>query len=215
MRQAWSRMPAPNAAAGCRDHRSLAPALSGPLGWLVHPRVGGEHHPSCRAASAATGPPPHRRGARAEGVLLALGDRSTPASAGSTRLWRSGTGRRAVHPRIGEEHTGYRAPELTAYGPPPHRRGALLPRRPGLARERSTPASAGSTRRGGRGGCRPSGPPPHRRGALDLVHPGQQAGRSTPASAGSTHGPGHSSAGGAAVRFTPALAGSTRPAPAG
>ncbi len=152
------------------------------------------------------GPPPRRRGAHRGPLLVREGDRTTPASAGSTTKASSPTLGRSDHPRVGGEHPQRGAQHVAAGGPPPRRRGAHGRAGSEGQRTRTTPASAGSTahprgwrtappdhpRVGGEHGRDPSGsrsrrgPPPRRRGARTVLLRGTAPERTTPASAGST-----------------------------
>ncbi len=150
-----------------------------------HPRVGGEHVRRMAIDICVIGPPPRPRGA--PDALGGRGgvERTTPASAGSTRTGIAGSGPVTDHPRVGGEHGIGASRRRFASGPPPRRRGAHVQRAERLAVERTTPASAGSTwarwpvvtctpdhpRVGGEhvdtepGSTPPDGPPPRRRGA--------------------------------------------------
>ncbi len=153
-----------------------------------------------------TGPPPHRRGARATGPCDPAVGRTTPASAGSTPGPDRKSERWADHPRIGGEHDPDGPWMDRRAGPPPHRRGAQDVPVLRQDRGRTTPASAGSTTpespRNGRKTDHPRiggehhnlsesardlhGPPPHRRGAHYRKWLVAEFVRTTPASAGST-----------------------------
>ena len=172
-----------------------------------HPRLRGEHFVQTSVAERGPGPPPPARGAlRRRRPRSPRRPGTTPACAGSTSGWaRWGPGPRD-HPRLRGEHPNRASAASTPMGPPPPARGA--PDRHGqqpVARG-TTPACAGSTRRGhGRvGGARDHprlreehpntahsrrrswGPPPPARGARLGADRAAVREGTTPACAGST-----------------------------
>ncbi len=110
------------------------------------PRVGGDHEYEPTLAPAADESPPRRWGQLALAGLEGHLDRTTPASAGTTRRSISASAARANHPRVGGDHGECGPQAADDLEPPPHRRGPH-PRRLEQGRgRRTTPASAGITR---------------------------------------------------------------------
>ena len=109
----------------------VIPAWAGNTSTLVnrlggmpgHPRVGGEHLGTLRAATPASGSSPRGRGTPGDRPLERPALRVIPAWAGNTA--RSSTTARPVsgHPRVGGEHPGHGAGEGVARGSSPRGRG--------------------------------------------------------------------------------------------
>ncbi len=208
-------------------------ALVGPqtprLGTSSHPRVHGEHGPEQGCAYANAGPPPRARGPLAgrHGAALARGppprargprldrrtrdvDRgTTPACAGTAGAGRVRRSCRWDHPRVCGDHPCYHELLDEPGGPSPRARGPReITAHAGLGTG-TTPACAGTTRRGSaappsgrdhprvRGdhrtmawmcGCQP-GPPPRARGPRLPLGRQQGPAGTTPACAGTTSSP--------------------------
>src|SRR5450759_5415698 len=96
-----------------------------------HPRERGEHQCDCGRAELVPGSPPRARGARARAPGHPVGQRITPASAGSTMCARSSPLVPADHPRERGEHDKYDVDYDTGLGSPPRSRGALATWRDG------------------------------------------------------------------------------------
>ena len=200
----------------CQLHldQRLTPACAGstPPGWCrltrgpTHPRVCGEHMCLVPHGLRTTDSPPRVRGAPEVLLLAGVGRRLTPACAGSTCRYRSGTRLWSTHPRVCGEHAGSGGSWQVHTDSPPRVRGAPFSLFVACCRHRLTPACAGST--GARQdrlprlsthprvcgehrvSCRPPGSdsdsPPRVRGARCGTAARRHKCRLTPACAGST-----------------------------
>ena len=111
----------------------------------VHPRVGGEHKIANDAISLRTGSSPRGRGTRVQCQRSHARVRFIPAWAGNTRRTRRRRLHRAVHPRVGGEHTrGLNGTRLQV-GSSPRGRGTRLPFLICIVIDRFIPAWAGNT----------------------------------------------------------------------
>ena len=156
----------------------------------------------------APGSPPHGRGKAPSKVRPASGMRITPAWAGKSWSWGSGTHRTGDHPRMGGEKRFQLSENLLHPGSPPHGRGKGTPARSSCKAVGITPAWAGKRRRGraGTGAGKdhprmggekllskwgqgwPLGSPPHGRGKGPLRAGSLSRSRITPAWAGKSRG---------------------------
>ena len=175
----------------------------------VHPRVGGEHEYRVGLYTGCDGSSPRGRGTLCLGSQSQTIYRFIPAWAGNTQSFWSTTTCRAVHPRVGGEHSGLEHSAGLAGGSSPRGRGTRLV---GVAigkRDRFIPAWAGNTLDGG---SDPSVTTVHPRVGgehrLALVRTGRVAG-SSPRGRGTRH---QWSTGRCFGRFIPAWAGNTCPA---
>ncbi len=112
----------------------------------VHPRVGGEHCLVFKIEIAQNGSSPRGRGTLFHGGGADLARRFIPAWAGNTRCRPSRSARRAVHPRVGGEHTHTTMTSRAARGSSPRGRGTRYFSRQDADRNRFIPAWAGNTR---------------------------------------------------------------------
>ena len=160
--------------------------------------------------------------------LMALNKRITPARAGKSSKYFSGTASDGDHPRTRGEKLFLNNPHRRLLGSPPHARGKAgaewgLPHQAGI-----TPARAGKRfskviscpfawdhprTRGEKCGRYPmakfhTGSPPHARGKVQRLPGGQGGPGITPARAGKSQ---HTESGGGADRITPARAGKSLP----
>ena len=144
-----------------------------------HPRMRGEHPCRPPLPGGHPGSPPHARGALHIGGRTFGSNRITPACAGSTANTRQRIPGSPDHPRMRGEHGDRDAGSGSAYGSPPHARGALRYSTRTVGRLRITPACAGST------GPRSPGPNrltdhPRMRGEHQIHHPVLRAGQGSP-----------------------------------
>ena len=111
-----------------------------------HPRVCGEHSPTCASPRRAAGSSPRMRGALAHLVLQSALFGIIPAYAGST--WNvvitASYGR--DHPRVCGEHQRFEPAHARSTGSSPRMRGARLPGGGAVEPRGIIPAYAGSTR---------------------------------------------------------------------
>ena len=110
-----------------------------------HPRERGEDFDNAAMSREEQGAPPRARGGRRSLLLDVEPLRSTPASAGRTRLRRVGHARHGEHPRERGEDTGCGSARRGSRGAPPRARGGRQLRDGHPAAAGSTPASAGRT----------------------------------------------------------------------
>ena len=110
-----------------------------------HPRVCGEHNPSCRCRCSAQGSSPRVRGTPISFFLMRYSRGIIPACAGNTSSGRLSRSTSRDHPRVCGEHVEPTDPATRMLGSSPRVRGTL----PELARARRgggiIPACAGNT----------------------------------------------------------------------
>jgi len=174
---------------------------------LDHPRLRGEHAKRRNNGEVFAGSPPPARGAHIGRVGIRVGDRITPACAGSTPSPRSRGSTEPDHPRLRGEHTRTGTGTRSCTGSPPPARGAHLGEGDGKGDGRITPACAGSTPLTV---YRSRGAPDHPRlrGEHQLGVVGHGVGSGSPPPARGA--PAAPEGGALPVRITPACAGSTR-----
>ena len=171
-----------------------------------HPRERGDDSRQVSTGLVSSGPPPRARGRQSRTSARGRPPGTTPASAGTTDQHGQDQRIRWDHPRErGDDLVTLRALPADE-GPPPRARGRQTGHRSTTPRSRTTPASAGTTRRRWRvrssgrdhprergddehDSDRPAsawGPPPRARGRRSCATGRRRSTWTTPASAGTT-----------------------------
>ncbi len=158
---AWAAGPPPRARGPPARGRPAAggdgttPACAGTTGQVLaplaavgdHPRVRGDHLPDRLQHLLALGPPPRARGPPGDHRRPVVGQGTTPACAGTTRIgtiWVPGMG---DHPRVRGDHLHRHPLKEGLMGPPPRARGPRTRRCRRSGFRGTTPACAGTTNR--------------------------------------------------------------------